>query len=116
MDKFELKHNGKITIGGDAGAQVKNLVKYLDGLAETLKTFLPEDAKQELINEKEAKLGSKNFDCAVVYEGNSPENKNNNNLSIEVGFDAERFAEIFSERMKQVADEIIHRGDCVGVL
>ena len=116
MDKFELNYNGKITIGGDAGAQFKNLVRYLDGLAETLKTFLPEDAKQELINEKETKLGSKNSGCAILYEGNSPENKNNNNLSIEVNFDAERFAELFSERMKQVADEIIHRGDCVNVI
>ena len=116
MGKFELNNNGKITIGGDAGAQVKNLVKYLDGLAETLKTFLPEDAKQELINEKEANLCSKNFDCAVVYEGGSHENKDSDNLSIKVDFDAERFAELFSERMKQVADEIIRRGNCFSAL
>ncbi len=116
MDKFELKHNGKITIGGDAGAQVKNLVRYLDGLAETLKTFLPEDAKQELINEEETKLNPKASDCFVVYEGNSPKNKDINNLLANVNFDAERFAGLFSERMKQVADEIIHGGDYVGVI
>ena len=116
MGKFELSNKGKITIGGDAGAQVKNLIKYLDGLAETLKTFVPEDAKQELINEKETDICSKNFDCTVVYEGSSPENKDSDNLSIKVDFDAERFAELFSERMRQVADEILHKGSCLSVL